>query len=393
MPLRALWAHNWAVWAMPVTLLVVATMNNRQLVFFDQYPLWLAAQKTEALTVLGMVTCLAGAAEGGWLRRSRLVVRPAARSTWARFAVPVVAAWLPTAAVLLAGVVAVGGGGGWQVWSTALLSLLAWTWVGFAGGIVFRGVIALPLSIVIAFGWFDFTPAVEPPWLRQLTGAWGGCCDTGSVPNASVSAEVVLVAIGLILGSSCVVWAWSRPIGRRFGWAALAPVVAGLVVAASLIGGVGHSPTQPRSDAVVCRSGAPELCFWPERDPYVDSDLASLRTILDHWAGLGVELPGRLSEDAAAAGGQAAPLVYSHSDTSERRAESLAQGLASGCPVGRDGLLGYHVVKDWLTIHSGVAGLDGMVSDPDALLPLLTEPEAEQVRQINQALAASLARG
>lgn len=163
MPLWALWRRNWAVWMMPITGLVVATWNNTQLPFFDHYPYWVAAQKTGALIILGMATSIAGAAEGAWQRRGRLNEQPTGRGLLVRFGLPILMAWLPTALLLMIGITAVGGIAAWQLWLTSLISLFAWTCLGMALGALLRPVIALPVSVLAAFGWFAFTPAIEPP--------------------------------------------------------------------------------------------------------------------------------------------------------------------------------------------------------------------------------------
>lgn len=392
MPLWALWRRNWAVWMMPITGLIVATVNNNQLAHTDGYPYWIAGEKTYALAFLGVLTCLAGAAEGGWQRRSRLVERPAARSFSVRFGIPVAMTWLPTAALFVIGVAVVGGISAWQMWTTSLFSMFAWTCFGFALGVMLRATISLPLSVLSAFGWFLFTPSIEPPWPRHLSATWDGCCTTPDVPNTTVMMGIVVFALGLILTAGCLVWIWSRGLKPRAGWAAGAalPVIVGLMIAGMLTNQIGHSPTQPRTDQVVCWPGTPEICLWPERRPDGDADVASIRTITSHWASMGVHLPGRLSEDRPYYRDGTAPLVFSHRTTQEWRATWLAQGLATGCESDTDETptagLDYFTMRDWLAHYSGIPNASDMISDD--LKPLLKKPLGQQLKLINSAFSA-----
>lgn len=392
MPLWSLWRRNWAVWMMPITGLVVATWNNIQLPFFDHYPYWMAAQKTGALIILGMVTCLAGAAEGAWQRRGKLNGRPAVRGFLARFGLPVVMTWLPTALLLVIGVAAVGGITAWQLWLTSLASLFAWTCLGMALGALLRPVIALPVSVLAAFGWFAFTPAIEPPWPRHLSGTWDGCCTTSSVPNVSVVAGVLLVAAGLCLTSAGLLWAWVHNRKPLIGWAAamVIPLVATFAAAGVLTHDIGYTPTQPRSDQVVCWPGDPEICMWPERRPYGESDGRDLRTITDHWSKLGVHIPKRLSEATAEPRDDTAPLIYNHTDTPAQRVRNLALGIVTGCDASNvensTNGLDYFTAQHWLTLNSGLSDTDR--DNTDDLEPFIKKPMAEQVKLLNGALAA-----
>jgi hypothetical protein len=396
MPLWALWRRNWAVWLMPVTGLIVATWNNMQLPYFDHYPYWMASQKTGALILLGMVTCLAGTAEGAWQRRSRLNEQPVARGFLARFGLPIVMTWLPTAALLAIGVAVVGGISAWQLWLTSLASLFAWTCLGMALGLMLPTVVALPVSVLAAFGWFAFTPAIEPPWPRHLSGTWDGCCTSSDVPNAGVMAGVVLVAAGLFLTAAGLVWVWARNRKPRSLWAAVmvVPVVAGLTVAGLITHDVGHSPTQPRTDPVICWPGKPEICMWPERRPYGEADAQAIRVITDHWRRLGVHIPERFSEAVSEPHAGIAPLVYMHSDSMEQRVEHLADSLGSPCDPDQDspdGLMDI-TVESWLANNAGVPAITDTYIDLGTQKSLPNKPMAEQVRLINRALAAGVCR-
>lgn len=391
MPLWALWRRNWAVWLMPLTGLVVATWNNAQLRYFDHYPYWMASQKTGSLVLLGMITCVAGAAEGGWQRHGRLNERPTVRGDLTRFGLLAVMTWLPTALLLVIGVAAVGGLAGWQLWLTSLVSLFAWTWLGIALGVLLRAVVALPVSLLAAFGWFAFTPAIEPPWPRQLSGTWNGCCTPAEVPDGRVITGVLIFAAGLCLAAAVGVSTWAHNRRPRVPWAAAmaVPVVAALGLAGSIVHDIGYTPTQPRTDPVVCWQGTPEICLWPERRDYADADTRDLRTITGHWSELGIQVPRRLSEAATQPRNGTAPLVYNHSDTPTERVKNLALGLVTGCDDANTGEstdgLDYFTALSWLRLNSGRPDPD---VDVDDLGTFMKEPMAEQVAHLNAALAA-----
>lgn len=393
MPVLALWRRNWAVWAMPVCAVILVTMRSNQTDWFDGYPSWAAAQKAYSVVVLGIIAALCGAAEGGWLRRARLVERPSARGFVPRFVTPVVMTWLPTALLLFVGVVLAGGVAAVGVWASSLVSLLAWTSVGFALGVVMRPVIALPVSVVLAFFWFAFTPSIEPPWIRHLAATWDGCCDISVVPSVAAMVGSFAMSSALIAASLMVVLAWVN--GKRYRFpgavAASAIVAVGLLVGHSVASQVGYFPTQPREDAVVCSAGEPEICLWSDRAPYAPQAAVRIHEITDRWRSLGVEVPHRLSEDAAAqpvAG--VGPLVYSHAASPAERADWLADGLVQSCSSTMleesSGALGLFQTKDWLLHTSGAEGAQSRVSDPDGLAAVVVLPASRQVQLVNDYL-------
>lgn len=393
MPVLALWRRNWAVWAMPVSAVILVTMRSNQTDWFDGYPSWAAAQKAYSVVVLGIITALCGAAESGWLRRARLVERPSSRGFFPRFLAPILMTWLPTALLLFVGVVAAGGSAAVGVWVSSLVSLLAWTAVGFAVGIVVRPVIALPVSVILAFFWFGFTPSIEPPWIRHLAATWDGCCDVSVMPSVLALRGSLAMSCALIAASLLVVLAWVN--GRRFrsfgAVGACVMVVVGLLTGYATTSQVGYFPTQPREDQVVCSAGQPEICLWPERAPYASQAAGRIHEITDRWKLLGIELPNRLSEGAVASPvAGIGPLIYSHDASPAEGADWLADGLVQSCSQtaieASSGALGLFQAKDWLLHNSGVPDRQSQVSDPTGLGDLLALPASRQVELVNDYL-------
>lgn len=393
MPLSALWRRNWAVWAMPASALVLVMLRSNQPDLFDGYPHWAAAQKVYSVIVLGMLTALCGAAEGGWLRRSALVQRPAVRGFLARFVLPVLMAWLPTAALLILAVAVAGGIASVQVWATTLTSLLAWTSVGFALGIALRPAIALPASVVLAFAWFAFTPSVEPPWIRHLTATWDGCCDVYAMPSSAVVVGSFLMSAGLTMASMLVVLSCARnwrPRAIAVAGAVLVTVV-GLAASYTLVSRVGYFPISPRTDPVECVSGNPEVCLWSGRRTEAAEIAAQVHAVTDRWRGVGVELPARLSENAVAIpSADAGALIYLPDAPPPLRVEWLAEGLVRGCreleTTESGDELEMYQVKDWLVHHSGTVDIAAAISDQAGLDEILTLPTSTQVKIVNEYL-------
>lgn len=327
MPIWALTRRSWAVWAMPVTALITITLRSDQLALYEKYPPWAAAQKAYAVVIIGMISAVTGAAEGGWLRASNLVELPAARRPGIRFMAHIMLSWLPTAALVLLGIASVGGLPAWEIWGPTLASLLAWTTLGFALGVTLRRAVALPLSVVFAFTWFAFTPSMHPEWIRHLAGTWDGCCDISTDPSNHVAAGIVIFAGSLALASWLVVLAGSQGLRPRIVWLgiALGIVLAGFAGAGMVVRSVGYFPVQARTDDVVCHGHRPEVCIWPERQAYAAAMVLEVQELAAHWTELGVSMPETLGEDAVHTPRDGvSPLIYSRSADPAQRTEWLA---------------------------------------------------------------------
>ncbi|MFT3886817.1 MAG: hypothetical protein QM713_01450 [Arachnia sp.] len=387
MPLAALLRRSAALWLLPLTVFVVLRINNEQLVAFPGYAPWAAAQKAYAVVLLGMVAALAGAAEGSWLRRSGLLRRPATRGPLPRLGTPLLLAWAPTAAALVAAVGVVGGLAAWPIWATSVLSLLAWTGVGMALGVALRTAVALPLAVVGAFFWFAFTPSMEPFWLRQLTGAWTGCCDSGHAPSTVAALGVVASSVVLLAAAGAVLVGRVGALAHAGLASAAILVVGGVGIAATMSAAAGQWPVQPRTDEVRCLDGSPRVCLWPEHAPDGGRIATEIRAVTDRWRTIGVVLPATFSEAAVNLPQPGlAPLVYDSSASAGRRLEAFAGGLARKCLPDDSTAVDPFVVQDWLVAHAGPNDPQ-LIADQAGLDAFRTHSDAEQLNLINAFLA------
>lgn len=383
MPLLALMKRNWAVWSMPLTAFVLISIKSNQPNWYDGYAPWAAAMKVYSLIVLGMVSALAGAAEGGWLRRIGRVDYPSRRSDLVRFGIHIVISWLPTATLLVLAVVAAGGMSAVSVWAPAEVSLFAWTCVGFALGVSLRLVVALPASLILAFGWFALTPAMEPPVVRHLPATWDGCCSLAEVPSGSVMWGSLLMSTTLVFASGLVMRAAS--IGRRVRGASIAALVlvAGLMSSMALVRDVGYFPTQRRHADMLCVGTMPTTCFWPEREPRLTQASNQVHAVTDIWRDRGVALPGTLSEATSATPQPGVGrLIYASNASPVQRVEWLADGVVTICPYDELTALPLEpiTVRDWLVRQTEISMPP--VNQPE-LVTLVSLPMDAQVAQIN----------
>ena len=195
-----------------------------------------------------------------WRRRTDLIVMRSSVLVGA-----VIAATVYAGAVLAAGFQGVFGIPASQVWVPMTAILVGWAVLGASAGAarVLPIPLALIAAIIVPYVATVFPPAVEPLWLRHLTGYWPDCCTaTDSVdPRASVAA--VMMSLALVgLGASTLGSSSGRRTPSR--WAVLVGTVALAGVSLLVVSGLGASPTVVRpADELRC-SGSPSACLWPE---------------------------------------------------------------------------------------------------------------------------------
>src|SRR5690606_12601640 len=89
---------------------------------------------------------------------------------------------IPSAAALVIGVNWISGTqtDRWDPsWSLAFSSVaagIAYTSVGYALGLLLRGVVAVPLALLIPYVLIGWPPALETPWIRHMFWVSSGCC-------------------------------------------------------------------------------------------------------------------------------------------------------------------------------------------------------------------------
>src|SRR5450759_2082972 len=205
----------------------------------DHYGLGATAMGTGALPFVAGFTAAAAAWEGARLRRT-VWWSPNVRSRLA------IAAWAVLPSVLIGfvaflaavGVLLVRSGATLPdpvLLAVATLDLVAWAVVGFAAGILLPVPVAVPVGILLPFVWLAFVPALDPVWLRHLTGMFRDCC--GNAQDLAPAAVVasVLADIGLIAAASVLI-AGHRS-ARRIGASVLAltvPLAAGVVLVSGM---------------------------------------------------------------------------------------------------------------------------------------------------------------
>lgn len=324
------------------------------------YPLAIAIYPHEAVIILAPLGAAAGAWKAGRWRRSGWRSRP-----WRR-GVGVPAAWeiSITAGVQVAAyeliVVWVTTAAGRslpfepQVLAIAAATIAGWVAVGYAVGWWVRAELALPAVLIGSYLALVYPPAMEPLWLRHLTGTLGQCCAPSSALDRGAVRAMVLVPVAACIAALLAVCASRRPASAV---AAVAVVLLAAVVAVPMVDHLAAEPIAARHGTVRC-TGTPEVCVWPEQSDDLDRIAAIAGSAAARWAGLGLHAPARLSprsSDLATA--RAASLqVWEHPTRYE-----VIQAMASGAVPQRscrDGVGDIYVSQlvavAWLTIEGGV---------------------------------------
>jgi hypothetical protein len=296
----------------------------------DHYGLGATAMGTGALPFVAGFVAATAAWEGARLRRS-VWWSPAVRSRLE------IAAWavLPSVAIgvvaLLAAVAVLLVRSGATMPDPTLIAvgafdLVAWAVVGFAAGILLPVPVAVPVGILLPFVWLAFVPAMDPPWMRHLTGMFRDCCGNAQdLAPAAVWASV-LADVGIIAAAAILVGGWTD-VRRRGGSVrarALPLVASGLVLVLFLRAGVGlvsgmtYAPVVPRDPAqLTCRERPGlTLCVWPEHLAQADELATVASDVRTRWLAAGI----------------AAPAVFTEADPSVAPAGSLAYQVSGAAP-------------------------------------------------------------
>ncbi|HEY8503351.1 MAG TPA: hypothetical protein VIL46_02135 [Gemmataceae bacterium] len=359
-----------AVWCGPFLLAVVLMLVRSSLSeVTDVYGPALTAKGTLAVLILAPA-CAAGAAwEGGRLRRAGWMGQPHVRSrlTVALVAVaPVLAVGLAVQAAAVAVPLAASGAG--PDVPLALLApgvIAAHTLLGFALGTLLPTAVAAPAALLGVYAWMAVPPALEPLWLRHLTGYVDGCCAADEVPAPRALAGALIVAGGVAGTAALLLRARPRPAGRLL---ALLPVALALAAGASLVRGMGPDPVADRSGPLACAPGQPRVCMWPEHRARLAEVAGVAAEAGRAWRQLGIVLPREFSERRP---GRLPPGVVSFgiSQTAPREtvylelANSLLRASVPACASGDPEYQGWEAM-DYLTAWlASAAGLDSEALD------------------------------
>jgi hypothetical protein len=307
-----------AFWfALPIVLL--AGGYGTALYPSDHYGLGATAMGTGALAFVAGFTAATAAWEGARLRRT-VWWSPTVRSRLA------IAAWAVLPSVLVGFVAFMAAVGVLLARSGATapdltliavgtLDLVAWAVVGFAAGILLPVPVAVPVGILLPFVWLAFVPAMDPVWLRHLTGMFRDCCGNAQDMAPAAVWASVLADVGIIAAAAILVG--GRKTARRLGASILAMAVP-LVAGVALVSGMTYAPVVPRDPALLaCRERAGvTLCVWPEHVPQADELATVVSDVRSRWLAAGIE----------------APAVFTEADPSVAPAGSLAYQVAGAAP-------------------------------------------------------------
>ncbi|MEO6043333.1 MAG: hypothetical protein ABIQ47_05375 [Tepidiformaceae bacterium] len=296
---------NSAVWAAPlVFFLAMRFVGQQSAAEQGGLPLPVTAVGLWALAFVGP-TCAASAAwEAGRLRRGGVLATPNVRSpatVMVQALVPTVALGILALAAALVLRIYMSGGWvqpDWRMSAVAVVVLISHVSFGFALGTRVSAVAAVPAALLLPFLWMIGTPAVDPPWVRHLSGTWSECCRLHEELDPSTLQAPLLLAVGVIAGS---VVALSWPLRQRRVLSvvlSLLPVAIVVPLAASLVNDLGYKPVQSRSKSDLQCSGASPvvICLWPENSSQSSAVHAVADSLAAYWGPIGVPIPAGFTE-------------------------------------------------------------------------------------------------
>lgn len=301
---------------------VVVSLSNAN--FVDPY--WLDLSSKSTVSVLFLAPGFA--ALGAWDAAKWRILMTAAARPWSALLVRHLATVAVTTAVTFAvalmalytQVPPTVGLPRVDVLALGVAVVTAYAAVGFLLGRFLSGLVAAPLAFGAVWGWVAYTPAIEPFWLRNVTGNIGtSCCSLGFelVPVALVAPLLIAAAL---LGGTLVVLAWPA---RRRAWLVSGIAVASAVIgSASMMSSVGADPVRTRTGEQICREASGTMfCAWPEHESALDEALPSLGGATERLEAAGLRLPSTLRENQKSRDGWSFSLA---ADTPEFWSQTLA---------------------------------------------------------------------
>lgn len=378
----------------------------------DQPGSWefsLAAEKINALMMMGAVVALGTALEGRRYWASGSVTRHGARSRARILVGPLLLAVLPALIATLPAALVFGSPGIRWVVLIALGWILGWGGIGLLIGMTCPLQIGVPVVLTVPTLALLYGSAVTPPWISYLVGYYTQCCSPSQRidPRALEGGAIVAAGMLVVSGVLCAV----RLLSARIGPATLVGLlVAGLAAtcagAASRVHTMDAFPVVPRTGARIC-SGVPHTCVWPEHRDWLPNLSGDVTRITARWRADGIGIPDEVVEGMQAS----TPAVLQWEVPTPaagpaRRREANAYNLAAamayapcqydqsdsdtGVPVSV--LTDQTRVVAWLTMRSGYYSGDPARTGLDAgavawVSKLGARPVAAQARQITTILA------
>jgi len=293
----------------------------------DAYPVSATALGTAGLAFIVPFAAATAAWEGSRLRRGGFWhgpwVRPHAEILADRLWPAVVVSIVAVLAGVEASVLESGGGlpDGRPI-GVAALDIVAFAAAGAATGLLLPFAIAGPLAIVVPLFWLAFVPAMDPVWLRHITGMFRDCC--AATEDLSIRPIVAssLVDLGILAATA---FAISNVTEIRRGIAMGASLVVAGSVATALVAGMSYAPTSNRSlaDLTCARASAATICVWPEHQADLIPMVRVLPTVLARWSDAGIP----------------APDLFTEAESSAAPAGSAILVLSGGGALGDDGII------------------------------------------------------
>ncbi|MEU9122939.1 hypothetical protein AB0C96_24265 [Streptomyces sp. NPDC048506] len=237
-----------------------------------------------------------------------------------------------------------------------LVSIIGYSFGGYVLGLSLPNAVALPLAIAVSYMAMAYPPAMEPFWLRHLTGGGiNNCCSV----NQTLDIRAIMTPM-ILMG--CVILACLLLV--HLGRSILTVVMALTVISGGIYGGVAmvhHMTAIPgvdRSDSR-CEGNAPQLCLFPEQEDKRQEILESARSTYQALRTAGLHPPGTLSTS-----GNPSPSVRLDLDarTSTREmpltiaggmiSHSLPRCAQDGSYPGADA---YKPLQAWLSLAGGMS--------------------------------------
>lgn len=247
-----------------------------------------------------------------------------------------------------------------DVLATAVWACAAYAVVGFVMGRFLPRLAAAPAAFVVVWLWVAYTPAVEPFWLRNVTGNLGtSCCSTsqqlaGGALGAPLLMTGVLLVAGLVLLPAATA---TRSI------AAVAVLAVGTGVAAQWAGDLDADPVEPRTGAQKCvDEAALTVCGWPEHRDKLAPAAEALAPVAQRLREAGLDVPERLTAGGSASGWS----LNLGGDTAEQWVGALVSSPLTALPPACAGEPGWGwseaerlaLTQAWLEVTAGRSAED-----------------------------------
>lgn len=288
-------------WLSPLLILVAIAYSGTLVLAADRYSLERWSQGTFVVFFIAPLAGAMSAWEIGRLRGGGQLLYPAVRS---RLAIVANMLW---PALLVTGVVlAISGlyvAGSFPPVVRALdLAFIVIAQMSVGAGLAFwlPRLVAAPVVLVGGYLWLVMPLALEPLWLRNLTGLWSSCCDISDEIAPQALAATLIVHTGVIVFGLALMFARKVWVGLTVGAACLA--VSG-AVGAALVTDFGPDPVRARTTSLACSTDQVTICVWPEHEENLVTIASTTRSAVASWRASGIPAPGAWTEAKVGSGG------------------------------------------------------------------------------------------